>query len=164
MAESLGWAEPPAGLGGHLERMQLPDGFTGCASGTENGVQIRVKCSHVPARVQWGPWIVFWALGACWKAEGAMQGSLASQALRSMLRQHAPLGAVVISSYQLHPSTHLQHTAPGAALRHGARTILQAPLPGGGFQAKKYFTYVFFGAAHPPHVEQRISHHHYKQS
>lgn len=83
-------------------------------------------------------WITFCTLLACWHAEGALQRTVPSDAGRQLVHQHDSWSKARLERI---PAQHRS-----AQMRHGLRTILQVPLPGGGFQAKKYFTYVFFGA------------------
>lgn len=104
-------------------------------------------------------WIAFWAVISCWHANGALLLPRPLDTSSTLLHQHdstrrqPPAGHVSQRRFvglgglpaQCRSAARIYFPAP-KMLRH-SRAILQGRLPGSGFQAKKYFTYVFFGAA-----------------
>lgn len=117
------------------------------------------KWPHMHRPIRWGQvhWIAFWAMISCWQADAALLKSRPLDTRRLLLHQHDNLSGELPASVphsrsaglvgfpaQHRPAVRTILSDPG--MRRYSRTLLQAPLPGGGFQAKKYFTYVFFGA------------------
>ena len=119
--------------------------------GTRSPKACSTKSGKRPRMHRWWcqvHWIVFWTMLSCWHANGALLRDHPLDASRSPGRRS------LVPILTQARSAHSGASAPG--MRRQSRIILQATVPTGGFQAAKYFTYVFFGAFPPKFVHYHL--------